>query len=157
MKAPKSKTAKPASKAASKPVAKLKPKAEAPAPKAPRIQDTRELRTLRTPWGLCEWLGQAAAQGKTSKTAIIKDGLLVFLDRTRLKPKPISEERAALMRKVANLARRKTFPGINLLSDPDQLKVAETKALLADPVAKELYDIACEEMSRPNEADLAGA
>lgn len=141
----------------SKSAAKPKAKAPAPMPKGPRVQDTSELRTLRTPWGLCEWLGQAAVQAKTSKTAIIKDGLLVFLNQTRLKPKPIAEERAALMRKVANLARRKTFPGVNLISDPKPLKPAEVKALLADPVAKELYDIACEEMSRPNEADLAGA
>jgi len=137
--------------------AAAKPKAPAPKPKAPRIQDTRELRTLRTPWGLSEWLGQTAAAGKTSKTSVLIDGIMVYLDKTRLKPKPISEERAALMRKVANLARRKSFPGVNLLSDPDPLKPSEVKALLSDPVAKELYDIAIEEMSRPNASDLAEA
>ena len=138
--------------------AAVKPKAKAPAkPKGPRIQDTRELRTLRTPWGLGEWLGRTAAQAKTSRTAIIIEGLTLYLDKTRLKPKPISEERAALMRKVANLARRKTFPGVSLISDPEPLKPAEVKALLSDPAGRELHELACEEMSRPNAADLAGA
>jgi len=153
MKASKPKARKAAPKSAKPAVSKAKAKA----PAKPRVQDTSELRTLRTPWGLCDWLGEAAAAAKTSKTAIIIDGLLVFLDRTRLKPKPISEERAALMRKVAKLARLRFFPGLALLSDPDPLKPAEAKALLSDPVAKELYDIACEEMSRPTDKDLAGA
>jgi hypothetical protein len=156
MKASKAKARKAAPKPA-KPTVPVKPKAAArPASATPRVQDTRELRTLRTPWGLCDWLGQAAAEAKTSKTAIIMDGLRVFIDKTRLKPKPISEERAALMRKVAKLARLKFFPGVKLLSDAEALSATAAKALLADPVARELYDIACEEMSRPTDQDLVG-
>jgi len=137
--------------------AAAKPAKPAAKPKKPRIQDTRDLRTLRTPWGLCDWLAETAAAAKTSRTAIIIEGLTLFLDKTRLKPHPISEERAALMRKVARLARQKYFPGLTLLSDSEPLSPAEAKALLADPVAKELYELACDELSRPTEKDLAGA
>lgn len=169
------KPAKPAKKAAVKRAAVKKPIVKQAAPKkvsvkkaavkkaapkkpaAPRYQDTRELRTLRSPWGLCEWLAKTAAKDQTSQTAVMIEGLRVFLDVTRLKPKPISEERAALMRTVAKLARTKFYPGQVLISDPEPLSPAEIKMLLQDPVAKELYDLACEEMARPTAADLAKA
>ena len=158
MKASKSKSLR--SKTAAKPAKASKPKtAKAVKPKAskpPKPQDISELRTFRLPWGLCSWL-QSEAKGKqVSQTSIVKVGLRGYL-KARLKPTPISEKRAALMRKVARLARAKLFPALSLAKDPPPLSAQEAEELLKDPVAKELYEIACEEMSRPTPKELAAA
>ena len=145
-------------KAAAKPVKPAKgAKSGEAAPAVRKPQDISELRTLRLPWGLCAWLSETAKAKQASQTSIVKTGLLDYLDRARLKASPISEERAALMRKVAKLARDKIFPGYTLAKDSDPLSSREAKELLKDPVAKELYEIACEEMSRPTAAELTKA